>query len=112
MIVFKDVNKKIGNRHIIKNCTFHIRPGDCVGLLGKNGAGKTTLLNLMAGILEADSGFLRINKSKNPLKDTNTLKELVYISGVKSQLWRDIKIKDSFLHCQNMYGGKKTDWRN
>ena len=108
MIVFKDVNKKIGNRHIIKNCTFHIRPGDCVGLLGKNGAGKTTLLNLMAGILEADSGFLRINKSKSPLKDTNTLKELVYISGVKSQLWRDIKIKDSFLHCQNMYGGKKN----
>lgn len=106
MIVFKDVNKKIGNKPVINNCTFHIRQGECVGLLGKNGAGKTTLLNLMAGILEADNGFLRINGSQNPLKDTGALKELVYISGIKSQLWQDIKIKDSFRHCQNMYGVK------
>ena len=57
MIVLKDINKAMEGKHIIRDCTLHIRPGECVGLLGKNGAGKTTLLNLMSGMLLPDSGF-------------------------------------------------------
>lgn len=108
MIVLKDINKTIENKHIIKDCTFHIKPGECVGLLGKNGAGKTTLLNLMSGMLIPDSGFLRINYTKELLESKHARKDLVYISGVKSQLWQDLRIKDSFAHCIEMYGTDKN----
>lgn len=108
MIILKDINKTIENRHIIKDCTFHIRPGECVGLLGKNGAGKTTLLNLMSGMLVPDSGFLRINDTKDLLESKRARKNLVYISGVKSQLWQDLRVRDSFAHCIKMYGADKS----
>lgn len=108
MIILKDINKTIENRHIIKDCTFHIRPGECVGLLGKNGAGKTTLLNLMSGMLVPVSGFLRINDTKDLLESKRVRKNLVYISGVKSQLWQDLRVRDSFAHCIKMYGADKS----
>lgn len=108
MIVLKEINKTMKNKHIIKDCTFHIRPGECVGLLGKNGAGKTTLLNLMSGMLLPDSGFLRINRTDELLMSKHARKDLVYISGVKSQLWQDLRIKDSFTHCAKMYGTDKS----
>ena len=108
MIVLKEINKTMKNKHIIKDCTFHIRPGECVGLLGKNGAGKTTLLNLMSGMLLPDSGFLRINRTDELLMSKHARKDLVYISGVKSQLWQDLRIKESFTHCAKMYGTDKS----
>ena len=108
MIVLKDINKTMEGKHIIRDCTFHIRPGECVGLLGKNGAGKTTLLNLMSGMLLPDSGFLRINRTDELLMSKHARKDLVYISGVKSQLWQDLRIKDSFTHCAKMYGTDKS----
>lgn len=36
------------------------------GLLGTNGAGKTTLLRMLAGIIEADSGEIRIDGEEDP----------------------------------------------
>ena len=108
MIILKDINKTLENRHIIKDCTFHIKPGECVGLLGKNGAGKTTLLNLMSGMLVPVSGFLRINDTKDLLESKRARKNLVYISGVKSQLWQDLRVRDSFAHCIKMYGADKS----
>lgn len=35
-------------------------PGTIVGLVGRNGAGKTTLLELLAGLLPADAGTVRV----------------------------------------------------
>lgn len=97
MIVLKDINKIMEGKHIVRDCTFHIRPGECVGLLGKNGAGKTTLLNLMSGILLPDSGFLGVNRTNELLGSKHARRNLVYLSGVKSQLWQDLRITSHHL---------------
>ncbi|MFQ3546785.1 MAG: ABC transporter ATP-binding protein [Termitinemataceae bacterium] len=46
---------------VFTDLSFSIDRGLCVGLVGPNGAGKTTLLWLLAGLLEADAGYIQID---------------------------------------------------
>ena len=36
-----------------------VSDNETIGIVGKNGSGKTTLLNMLAGIVEADSGYVK-----------------------------------------------------
>ncbi|GAA4914171.1 ABC transporter ATP-binding protein [Streptomonospora salina] len=40
----------------VRDVSFRIRRGECVGIVGKNGTGKSTLLKLIAGVLIPDEG--------------------------------------------------------
>ena len=54
------INKSYRNLHALKDINFNIEAGEFFGLLGPNGAGKTTLISIMAGLVRADSGHIRI----------------------------------------------------
>ncbi len=54
------VEKHFGAVHALTGVDFHVRPGECVGLVGHNGAGKSTLMHILAGTLGADAGTLHI----------------------------------------------------
>ncbi len=40
----------------VKDVSFELRRGECLGLIGHNGAGKTTLLKMLNGLIKPDSG--------------------------------------------------------
>ncbi len=48
-----------GGRHILKNVSCRISPGEIITLIGPNGAGKTSLLKVALGLLKADTGQVR-----------------------------------------------------
>jgi ABC transport system ATP-binding/permease protein len=54
----KDVSKMFGEKVILKDFDFLMKPGDRIGIIGRNGAGKSTLLNLLAGRISPDNGEL------------------------------------------------------
>lgn len=58
LLVAKEVEKSLGGKLIVSGVDMLLGPGERIGLLGPNGGGKTTLLNLLAGILEPDSGTI------------------------------------------------------
>lgn len=60
MIVLSKLTKRYGDFTAVDEIDLHIRAGEIFGLLGPNGAGKTTTLRMIAGILEPDSGCVRI----------------------------------------------------
>ena len=111
MIVLKDVNKDFGKKKTLKNITFHIAPGEKVGVIGLNGAGKTTLLNTIAGMIHPSSGFVRVNGMGNLIDNKERLKSLSYISGTKTQLWEDLTVKASYDNLAKMYGIKDLQSR-
>src|SRR4051812_40574002 len=45
-----------GDRQLFRDLTWHVGPGDRIGVVGVNGAGKTTLLRLLVGEIEPDRG--------------------------------------------------------
>ena len=103
MIVLKNVSKKLQEKTVLDNISFHISPNENVGIVGRNGAGKTTLLNVIAGTMKPDCGFLRVEGAENTLGNPGVLRNMSYVSGTKYQLWEDIKVRDSFNHCIEMY---------
>lgn len=103
MIVLKNVSKKLQEKAVLHDISFHISPNENVGVIGLNGAGKTTLLNVMAGIIKPDSGFIRVGGAENVIEHKEVLKDMTYVSGTRTQLWEDIRVKDSFAHCMQMY---------
>lgn len=56
MIRLNEIEKYFGSRRLFGNLTWHIKPGDKIGLVGQNGAGKTTLFNIIAGEDRFDHG--------------------------------------------------------
>ncbi|CAL9283372.1 ABC-F family ATP-binding cassette domain-containing protein [Streptomyces sp. SudanB52_2052] len=56
MITVRDVDVRVGARLLLSGVSFHVSPGDRVGLVGRNGAGKTTLLHILAGVLQPAAG--------------------------------------------------------
>jgi len=52
-----------GNRELregefwaVKDVSFELKRGECLGLIGRNGAGKTTLLRMLNGLIKPDYG--------------------------------------------------------
>ena len=46
---FNNVTFEFGARIIVEDATWHIQPGESIGLIGYNGTGKSTLLKLLVG---------------------------------------------------------------
>ncbi|MFG3348864.1 ABC-F family ATP-binding cassette domain-containing protein [Streptomyces sp. NPDC048018] len=59
MITIRGVDVRVGARLLLSEVSFHIAPGDRIGLVGRNGAGKTTLLHTLAGLRAPAAGSVR-----------------------------------------------------
>jgi ATPase subunit of ABC transporter with duplicated ATPase domains len=58
MITARRIDVRVGARLLLAGASFHIAPGDRIGLVGRNGAGKTTLLKTLAGHAAPAAGTL------------------------------------------------------
>ena len=59
-LVVRGLRKSYGDLEVVSGVDLEVASGECFGLLGPNGAGKTTILRLCLGLVEADSGSIRL----------------------------------------------------
>ena len=76
IISFENVSLSYGNRLILDNISFKIQEGTIHGMLGPNGVGKSTIFNLIIGLINPDSGNIKIN-------DVNVVKYPIYLRTKK-----------------------------
>ena len=62
IIEFKNITLSYGKRIILDNINFKINQGQIFGMLGPNGVGKSTIFNLITGLINPDSGHIKINQ--------------------------------------------------
>ncbi|MDR1924256.1 MAG: ABC transporter ATP-binding protein [Planctomycetaceae bacterium] len=60
VVSFNSVKFSYSEPVVLQDVTFFVRRGDFVSVVGPNGGGKTTLLKLMLGMLEPDSGEVKL----------------------------------------------------
>ncbi len=56
LLSVKNLDKRFGGLHAVKDVSLDVKNGDILGILGPNGAGKTTLYNLLTGFIKPDNG--------------------------------------------------------
>lgn len=61
MINIHAVTKSYNHTNVLDKVSFHVAPGEIVGLVGANGAGKTTTIQLLLQLLPPDAGTITIN---------------------------------------------------
>ena len=76
-----------------------LRPGQITGLVGPDGAGKTTLIRLMAGLLAATAGTIRV-AGLDPIHDAAKLREFIGYMPQKFGLYEDLSVLENLeLHA-------------
>ena len=72
----------------LKDVSFELKRGDCMGLIGVNGAGKSTMLKLLNGIMRPDEGVIRVEGRVSALIEVGvgfhpmlSGRENVYVKG-------------------------------
>lgn len=72
----------------LRDVSFHIRPGEAVGIVGLNGSGKSTILKIIAQVMKPTKGTVRVYGSIAPLIELGagfdmdlTARENIYLNG-------------------------------
>ncbi len=72
----------------LRNVSFAVAPGEAIGVVGRNGQGKSTLLKLVAEVVFADEGSVRVGAGVAPLieitggfVDDLTVRDNVYLTA-------------------------------
>jgi len=63
IISFENINLSYGSRLILDNINFKINEGQIFGMLGPNGVGKSTIFNLITGLIQPNSGKIKLNST-------------------------------------------------
>ena len=62
MIFVEQVSKQFGPKALFEDVSFHLRPGEKVGLVGENGTGKSTFFKVITGKTMPDKGKVTLRK--------------------------------------------------
>ena len=86
--VFRRQSAKDQNLWAVRDLSFAVRQGECLGLIGRNGSGKSTALKLVARILRPTSGRMQIRGRVSALLELGagfhqdlTGRENIYLNG-------------------------------
>ena len=61
MLKIEHLTKLYGEKKAVDDLSLHIEKGEIYGFIGHNGAGKTTTIKACCGILQFDSGEIRVD---------------------------------------------------
>ncbi len=65
MIHVQGIEKQFGTQTLFRDLSWHIKPGQRVGLVGPNGAGKSTLIKIIMGQETCDGGDVIISRYRS-----------------------------------------------
>ena len=99
----RGLNKHFGPKHVVRDLTLQVRPGEIYGFLGPNGSGKTTSIRMLCGLLTPDSGEGTC-LGYDVIRDTAAIKREVGYMTQRFSLWEDLTIRENLEFVARMYG--------
>lgn len=101
-IELKDICKKYGRQNVLKSVSLEFDEG-VYGLLGKNGAGKTTLIGILLGIIQANSGEIRMDGEDLTRHSKEFLDKIGYLPQYP-KFYKEMQVRDFLLYMATLKG--------
>lgn len=93
VIEIKNLTKNYGKNRGISNVNFSIKEGEIFGFLGPNGAGKSTTIRSMLGLIQFESGSIRILGKDIKKNQQEILSEIGYMPS-EAMFYPNMKVKE------------------
>jgi ABC-type branched-subunit amino acid transport system ATPase component/ABC-type branched-subunit amino acid transport system permease subunit len=91
----------------VDGISFHVDPGEIVGLIGPNGAGKTTIVDSVTGFVRSEAGAVRV--------DTEDITKTAVHTRVRKGLgrsWQSLELFDDVTVFENLQiASDRPKWR-
>lgn len=98
----RGLNKYFGSKHVVKNLSLQVKPGEIVGFLGPNGSGKTTAIRMMCGLLTPESGEGHCLGYDIRTQSDAIKREVGYMTQ-KFSYWEDLSIRENLDFVARIY---------
>ncbi len=98
-IDIRNFQMRFGDKTVIEDLSFDVKPGETFGFLGSNGSGKTTTLRALLGIYQPTRGTLLVNGRKYTTKMAGILGYLPEERGLYQ--------KETVSSCMTYFGRLK-----
>jgi len=87
-IQVKNLTKSYSDITAVNSISFDVHRGEILGILGPNGSGKTTTLKSILGLIEFDSGTVKVNGLSIKKRRREILKEMgAILEGARNIYW-------------------------
>ncbi|MDQ0198327.1 ABC transporter ATP-binding protein [Neobacillus ginsengisoli] len=96
------VNKNFNGRSILSDVSFSIKEGSINGLLGPNGAGKTTMIRLLNGVINPNSGTMKV-MGYDPKSEGDEIRKRAGIVTESAALYHDMSAWDNLVFFSKIY---------
>lgn len=99
----RDVHKTYGKQDILKGINLDVSEGSVLALLGPNGAGKTTLVRILATLLKADSGTVRVY-GYNVLTEAKKVRQHIGLTGQMTAVDENMTGRENIILVARLLG--------
>jgi lipooligosaccharide transport system ATP-binding protein len=103
----RHLSKRYGSATVVNDLSFHIEPGECLGVIGPNGAGKTTTIRMCLGLTVPDSGEIRALGLSMP-GDALAIKSQLGVVSQFDSLDPDFSCEENLLVYGRYFGMKDS----
>ncbi|MGN0389651.1 MAG: ABC transporter ATP-binding protein [Wujia sp.] len=93
VIEIEQLTKNYGKHRGVQDVSFTVEQGDIFGFLGPNGAGKSTTIRSMLGLIQYESGTVRILGKDLKQEKEAILKEIGYMPS-EAMFYPNMRVKD------------------
>lgn len=101
-ISIESLSKQYGSVQALKNLSFHVNEGKCVGLLGPNGAGKSTAIKILTGQMQPSSGTVKI-LGINPVQNPKAIHQLIGYIPDRQSIYNELTVTQNIEIFRQIY---------
>ncbi len=105
MIQIESLTRVYGDKAVVDDVSFEVRPGRMTGFVGANGAGKTTTMRMIMGVLGPTSG--QVLWEGRPL-DADTRRSFGYMPEERG-LYPRMAVREQLVYFARLHGLDRAD---